>query len=248
MPTLIALWAALSLAQTAAPPPVGTAPAPARRRIFIDPGHGAPGNPGNTNSACQDEQDIMLGLAQQLGPALVATGAFEVRHARTGDERPGYWDRVHAAADWGADVFLSLHSDARGTGRMETQADGRRCPVSLGARGFSVLWSDEGTAELVAQRRALARALGRALSAQGFVAYDGADYAHIYGADAEVPGVFVDRHTPQQRILVLRRPTMASVIVETHHAWDPAAVAEWATIDTQARFHRAMAEGLRPGP
>ena len=55
-----------------------------KRRVAIDPGHGAPGNSGNRSAFCRDEQDFTLSLAEDLSRALTRTGHFEVLQTRSG--------------------------------------------------------------------------------------------------------------------------------------------------------------------
>ncbi|HHH29338.1 MAG TPA: N-acetylmuramoyl-L-alanine amidase [Polyangiaceae bacterium] len=220
-------------------PPVVAFPAGfARRHVFIDPGHGAPDNTGNVSSRCEDEQDFTLSLALDLAARLEATGRFTVTSSRAPGELVRYRERVDAAAAADADVFLSLHSDVRGAAEPD-----RECPTSRDAPGFSVLWSDEGSAALTASRQALARHTAAALTSLGLTAYDGDEYTGLYEGD-EVPGVFVDRHQPGKRIFVLREPTMPSVIIETHNAWDDREAARWEQEQTRAAFADAVAAAL----
>jgi N-acetylmuramoyl-L-alanine amidase len=215
------------------------------RRILVDPGHGAPGNAGNRSSHCVDEQDFTLRAAHALAERLRSTGHFDVRLARDGDARVDYRARIEDAARWGAEVFLSLHSDVRGqTGEQWNPTPGTDCPLNLGAPGFSVLWSDEGAPEMCARRLALARALARRMGETGFVAYGGVDYGDLYAVDPDVPGVFVDRHAPDQRIFVLRRPVMPSALIETHHAHDPREARRWEEPATHDAFAAAVAAAL----
>lgn len=215
------------------------------RRVFLDPGHGAPGNPGNLSSFCVDEQDFTLRAAHALAERLRATGHFEVRLAREGDARVDYPTRVDEAARFGADVFLSLHSDIRGgTGERWYPAPARDCPVSLAAPGFSVLWSDEADPPLSAARHALASALARRMRQAGFFPYGGVEYGDLYAKDPEIPGVFLDRHAPERRIFVLRKPIMPSALVETHHALDPRDVRRWDEPATLDAFAAAVAAAL----
>ena len=69
-----------------------------------------------------------------------------------------------------------------------------------------------------------------------------------YDADP-TPGVFVDRHAAAQRIFVLRRPSMPSVILETHNALEPREAERWselATIDAAAdALAGALVDALR---
>lgn len=211
------------------------------RRVFIDAGHGAAKNTGNTSAFCEREQDVMAALSDSLAVALEATGHFAVRRSRRPDEQVPYRDRLQAAKDWGAEVFISLHSDSRGPLTPWEPEPGLRCYQSTDTAGFSVLWSDEGS--LASARLDLARALASAMSEAGFAPYDGGEYAGLYAAD-DTAGVFVDRHAPRQRIMFLRRPTMPSVIIETHHALDPDAVVRFRALDAQAAFHAAVIAGL----
>src|SRR5262249_33023453 len=73
----VLLWpdpaAPLTAPALAFPPDFGS------RRIFVDAGHGAPDNPGNSSTYCVDEQDFTLRAARDLAGRLAATGHFEVR-------------------------------------------------------------------------------------------------------------------------------------------------------------------------
>ena len=213
-------------------------------RVYLDAGHGAEGNSGNEDAWCRDEQDVMMDVATEVGAALDQSERFEVRLSRQVGQRVEYRDRLAAATAFDADVLLSLHSDARGMAmQVDRGGTGRSCPENASEPGFAVLWSDEG--DQANQRLALARALATALSDAGFLAYDGVDYGTIYEGDALVDGVFLDRHIPRQRIMMLRRPTMPSVIVETHHAWHPVEAAAWQEADVRARFAAALDVGLQ---
>ncbi|HJN72969.1 MAG TPA: N-acetylmuramoyl-L-alanine amidase [Myxococcota bacterium] len=199
-------------------------------RVLIDPGHGEPDNPGNTGATCLSEQDEMLRVALELEERLEPE--YEVRLTREGEDQTGYAERVASAGD--AEVFLSLHSDARATSEG-VEVDG--CMRNLGHPGFTILVSDEP--EDRDGRLRLARSLADGMLAEDFVAYDGRDYKAAYDAEG-TPGVFLDR----RGLRMLRRPTMPSVIIETHHAWDPAEVEAWQQEETMDRFARAVDAGL----
>lgn len=217
-------------------------------RVFIDPGHGAPGNDGNTGVNCQVEGEQTLRFAEGLASALTRSGAYEIRMGREGDARPGYRDRAAAAEAWPADALISLHTDARYAVLPDVPTP---CPRDEGAEGFSVLYSDEGGEALMSQRRSLARALAGRMVEAGFTPYDGAEYRQLYAEDEGHAGVFIDRHAPGQRIFMLRGPSVPSVILELHHALDPLEVARWEEPRTWEAFHAALAAGLndaRRGP
>ena len=224
------------------PPPLDFPAEFGVRRVFLDAGHGAARNTGNTSAFCEQEQDVMAALSSSLAAAMEATGHFAVRQSRLADEQVPYRDRLRAAQDWGAEAFISLHSDSRGALTPWEPEPGLRCYRSADTAGFSVLWSDEGS--LADARLDLARALAASMAQAGFAPYDGGEYAGLYAPDTDTAGVFVDRHAPRRRIMFLRRPVMPSVIIETHHALDPAAAERFRMPDAQAAIHAAVIAGL----
>jgi N-acetylmuramoyl-L-alanine amidase len=209
-----------------------------KRRVFLDPGHGAEDNTGNRSSLCEDEQDFTMALAVDLVPRLESSGHFEVMLSRRPGELVAYRDRVHAAENWRADVFISLHSDVRGSAEPDHE-----CPTSHRAPGFSVLWSDDGSPLLNDDRLALARNAADSLAALGITAYGGDAYAGLYDGDTS-PGVFVDRHEPGKRIFVLHKPRMPSIIIETHNAWDDREAERWREPTTRTAFADALSHAL----
>lgn len=131
---------------------------PARKvRVFVDAGHGAPGNEGNHGCACQLKQEHTLKVAQHLAFVLAATGRFAVKLSRMPGEEPLYRPRIAAAEAFKADVIISLHSDARGDATPSFQ-DAGVCWQNPTEPGFSVLWNDEGPA--FPRREKLGRAVG----------------------------------------------------------------------------------------
>ena len=221
-------------------------------RVYVDPGHGAAGNPGNTSCFCVAEEDFTLFAARELAARLEATGHFLVQLSRDGASPVEYRDRVDEAGQWDAEAFISLHSDVRSHADRWSPRPGASCPVSYAAPGFSVIYSDDGVSSLVLDRQRLARATARRLVATGLLPYDGAGYAPLYDSDPGEAGVFLDRHPPEQRIFVLHRPTMAAILIETHHALDPREAERWeddATLDAfSAALGAALVEALGKGP
>lgn len=221
-------------------PVLHTRPRPAR--VMLDPGHGAPGNEGNTGVNCQKEADEMLRVAERVRARLDQPGTFDVRTTRPVGALVDYGARIRRADAW-ADVLVSLHSDAR-AGTAWTTHPVTGCPATDGATGFSVLWSDEGGVALVEERRRLAEQIAAALILAGFPPYTGEDYVGLYAGDPAAPGTFVDRHEPDQRIRMLRRPTVPSVIVETHNAPNADEVARWGEPGTVDAFADALRVGI----
>jgi N-acetylmuramoyl-L-alanine amidase len=217
-----------------------------KRRIYLDAGHGAEGNTGNRSVTCEDEESFTLRAAEDLARRLEATGRFQVRLSRKAGERVPYPDRLTAAEAWRAHAMLSLHSDSRGMALPWEPSPGQQCYRQDASPGFSVLWSEEATPSLRARRALLARALAQSLGSAGFKHYDGVDYTGLYAADTAQPGVFVSRQSEptHRRIFVLRRPSIPSVIIETHHALDFEEAARWREERTLEAFAAAVAQGL----
>jgi len=215
-----------------------------KKKIYLDAGHGSEGNVGNIGCFCQEEAEFTLRLANRLAKDLVATGYFEVRPSRKGSEKTDYESRVKQASEW-ADAFVSLHSDARGPYATWSPREGIQCNRNTGYHGYSVLWSGEGKGDgLRSARKRLSDSVAARMLEAGFHPYDGRDYEGLYEGDAATPGSFVDVHPPGQRIMVLRRPTVPSVIIETHQALDVDEVARWGEERTLVAFAAAVTAGL----
>ena len=84
-------------------------------KIYIDAGHGGrdPGAVGNG----MRESDINLEVSRLLGSLLEGAGV-SVRYSRVDDSSPA--DRVGGANSWGADYFVSIHTNAAGGTGVET--------------------------------------------------------------------------------------------------------------------------------
>jgi N-acetylmuramoyl-L-alanine amidase len=97
-----------------APPVSAPAPAPARPPVIptiaLDPGHGGV-DPGALSSNGVREKDITLATGLELKRLLEATGHYKVFMTRDHDVFVPLRDRVAAARDAGADLFVSLHAD-----------------------------------------------------------------------------------------------------------------------------------------
>lgn len=77
--------------------------------VVIDAGHG--GSDPGTQATDLDEKEINLEVALQVGAILEAAGV-EVHLTRTSDVYVMLADRVGLANDLGADIFVSIHSNA----------------------------------------------------------------------------------------------------------------------------------------
>lgn len=83
------------------------------RTIAIDPGHGGL-DPGNREGRINEKTYTML-LAKELGAQLTKAG-FKVVYTRSGDSFVDLDDRAALARKRGADLLLSLHFNAVGSG------------------------------------------------------------------------------------------------------------------------------------
>jgi len=215
-----------------------------RWRIFIDAGHGAKDNVGALSCTCEPEERFDWTVADDLRRALGASNSFVARISRGANELVEYPVRLADAEEWAADAFVSIHADARGDAEPWQPVPGTWCFRNDNELGFTILFSDEAAPPLVAMRRRLAARIAARLIAAGFVPYDGRDYFGLYEAESTQAGVFVDRHAPKQRLFMLRRPSMPSVIIETHHALAFDEAERWHDPATLAAFDRAVLLGL----
>jgi len=84
-------------------------------RVYLDPGHGGT-DPGAVDGTSNDslyteEEDVNLAVALRLQAALIGNG-FEVIMSRCDDTYPTLQQRADEANAWGADIFVSIHSNA----------------------------------------------------------------------------------------------------------------------------------------
>jgi len=86
-------------------------PAPGKRIVAIDPGHGGV-DPGTIGVAKTYEKNVTLALARDLKKALEATGRYKVVMTRSRDIFIRLRDRVAVAREAGAELFISVHADA----------------------------------------------------------------------------------------------------------------------------------------
>jgi N-acetylmuramoyl-L-alanine amidase len=115
-------------------------------KIFLDPGHGGTDR-YNRGKNGYIEADGMLDLTLKLRDELLSTGAFEVKLSREKDATVGVRERGNMAARWGADMFISEHSNATGWANNTTK------------RGVDVFYSVD-----IPSDRAFANNMSKAIS------------------------------------------------------------------------------------
>jgi len=108
-------------------------------KIFIDQGH----NPRNPNAGAEGnglrEQDITYDIGMRLAALLRSDPEFDVRTSRTDPNEilgrsnaTSLSARVNAANGWGADYFISLHTNASDN------------PAASGCEGFAYRLRSQG--------------------------------------------------------------------------------------------------------
>jgi N-acetylmuramoyl-L-alanine amidase len=81
-----------------------------KRVVVIDPGHGGE-DPGAIGRRKTLEKDIVLGISKKLRDILKKRG-YEAFLTREGDYYVSFKERMKAARQYGADLFISIHADA----------------------------------------------------------------------------------------------------------------------------------------
>lgn len=106
-----------------------------RRIVMLDPGHGGidTGAIGHNGS---EEKHVVLAIAKNVRSLLRSKG-IEARLTRTNDEFIPLYDRVEIAHQHGADLFMSIH------------ADGFTSPTAAGASVFAL--SNRGASSAMAK-------------------------------------------------------------------------------------------------
>ena len=82
-------------------------------------------------------------------------------------------------------------------------------------------------------------ATAESLAEAGFLPYPGCHYGGLYDQEGTA-GVFIDR----RGLMMLRRPTVPSIIIETHNAKDFEESLRWREERTAEAFAMAMADAL----
>lgn len=82
-----------------------------KRKIVVDAGHGGK-DPGATGRRGAQEKDVNLAAAQELARLLKEEGTFEVLLTRNDDTFVPLADRSRLANEFGADLFISIHSNS----------------------------------------------------------------------------------------------------------------------------------------
>jgi N-acetylmuramoyl-L-alanine amidase len=93
------------------PPRKQPGPAPRKRVLVIDPGHGGV-DPGAVGPGGTREKDVVLAMGLELRRQLEATGRYTVIMTREADRIVRLRDRLRVARESDGELFLSLHADS----------------------------------------------------------------------------------------------------------------------------------------
>ena len=216
--------------------------------LAIDPGHGGE-DPGATGPNGTHEKDVVLLIGRHLRELAMNTPNMRVMMTRDSDFFVPLWMRVEKAQRANADLFTSIH------------ADGWFTPE---ARGASVYCLSQGGASSVEAR----------LMAQRENASDAIGGIDINSRDYQVAKVLLDmsttaqinasmkmaeptlakmgslvhlhsRQVQQAGFVVLKSPTVPSMLVETAFISNPEEEARLQTPAYRKQVARAIFEGIR---
>jgi N-acetylmuramoyl-L-alanine amidase len=191
------------------------------RHIFLDPGHGGEDRSGRGPEGDAVEADVNLRVARALREYLLAAGAI-VDLSRDRDTLIALADRPQLAVRSGAEVFISLHHNATGTGD--------------GITNYSSVYyhARPGSAEYFLCNQDLARYIQRDMSYA--MRNPGPPYSPTFDGTLSDFDIY-----PNSGFAVLRQNPLPSVLIEgsffTHpHEEQRLALAEFNTIEAWGIF------------
>ncbi|WP_312585383.1 N-acetylmuramoyl-L-alanine amidase AmiA [Atlantibacter sp.] len=217
----------------------------ARRVVVLDPGHGGI-DTGAIGSNGSKEKHVVLAIAKNVRNILKSKG-IDARLTRSGDTFIPLYDRVEIAHKHGADLFMSIH------------ADGFTNPSAAGASVFAL--SNRGASS------AMAKYLSDRENAADDVAGSNVKHKDQYLQQVLFDLVQTDtiknsltlgshilrqikpvhrlhsRSTEQAAFVVLKSPSVPSVLVETSFITNPE---EERLLGTQA-FRQKIANAIASG-
>ena len=216
--------------------------------LMLDPGHGGE-DPGATGPGGLHEKDVVLLIGHELREMVQRTPNMRVAMTRDSDFFVPLWMRVEKAQRANADLFTSIH------------ADGWYTPD---ARGASVYCLSQGgassvDARLMAQRENAADAVGgidvqtrdhqlqKVLLDMSTTAQIDASL-RMAGPTLQRMGSIVHLHSRQVQqagFVVLKSPTVPSMLVETAFISNPEEEARLQTPTYRKQVARAIFEGIR---
>ena len=195
-----------------------------KRIIVIDPGHGGE-DPGAIGRRGTKEKDIVLILAKRLQGMLDQTGQVRAFLTRRGDYFVPLQERVRIAKEYGADLFVSLHTN--GSRKPSTRGTSIYCLSLKGA-------SDQAT-HLLAQKENASDLMGGTASVAVRRDLDSIlldlEQTHTINESLHLGGVALRQLRGVNRIqftqprqagfAVLKAASIPSILVETAYVTHP---------------------------
>ncbi|XTZ39485.1 N-acetylmuramoyl-L-alanine amidase AmiA [Salmonella enterica] len=218
----------------------------ARRIVMLDPGHGGI-DTGAIGPNGSKEKHVVLAIAKNVRAQLRAKG-IDARLTRSSDEFIPLYDRVEIAHQHGADLFMSIH------------ADGFTNPSAAGASVFAL--SNRGASSAMAKylserENAVDELAGKKAQDKDHllqqVLFDLVQTdtiknsltlgSHILKQIKPVHRLH-SRNTEQAAFVVLKSPSVPSVLVETSFITNPAEEKLLGTAAFRQKIASAIAGGV----
>ncbi|MFE4112044.1 N-acetylmuramoyl-L-alanine amidase AmiA [Kosakonia sp. YIM B13611] len=218
----------------------------AKRIVMLDPGHGGidTGAIGHNGS---QEKHVVLAIAKTVRAQLRAQG-IDARLTRTGDKFIPLYDRVEIAHQHGADLFMSIHAD----GFTNPSAAGASV-FALSNRGASsamakYLSDKENAADDLAGKKDrdkdhLLQQVLFDLVQTDTIKNSLTLGSHILKQIKPVHRLH-SRNTEQAAFVVLKSPSIPSVLVETSFITNPAEEKLLGTSAFRQKIASAIADGV----
>ncbi|WP_039055812.1 N-acetylmuramoyl-L-alanine amidase AmiA [Enterobacter sp. Bisph1] len=218
----------------------------AKRIVMLDPGHGGidTGAIGHNGSK---EKHVVLAIAKNVRAQLRAQG-IDARLTRSGDTFIPLYDRVEIAHQHGADLFMSIHAD----GFTNPSAAGASV-FALSNRGASsamakYLSDKENAADDLAGKKArdkdhLLQQVLFDLVQTDTIKNSLTLGSHILKQIKPVHRLH-SRNTEQAAFVVLKSPSIPSVLVETSFITNPAEEKLLGTAAFRQKIANAIADGI----
>lgn len=207
-------------------------------RVMLDPGHGG-SNPGAQGLGVVEKQ-VTLAIATRVAQRLRDRG-MEVRMTRTRDKTLTLRQRVAAANQWPADVFISIHANAS-TSRLQRGFEVYVLTPQAVLIDGPALRADVGTPRpnVPADVAALLDDVERVASQR-----EAADLAQrMVATFTSVRGASLSRGVRQDAHHVLLGATMPAVLVEVGFLDHPIEGRELARAETWDKMAAAIADAI----
>jgi len=195
-----------------------------KRIVVLDPGHGGE-DPGAIGPRGTREKDIVLLLGRKLQKVLDESGEFRAFLTRRGDYFITLNERIKIAQDYGADLFISLHTN--GSRKRLTRGTSVYC---LSLKGAS-----DKAAQLLAQKENASDMMGGIATVREQKDLDtillDLEQTHTINESLQLGGLMLSEVSrinqiqfsqPRQAgFAVLKAPNIPSVLVETAYITHP---------------------------